>query len=443
MRGGALACMKGFPNQVADLGKLATGMACLARLVNAGANAKDDGVFGPELVRVGVAGTGHTPLPLEDYIREQLRKKPSNQSFRATARGLRELYRLMHFIDDSEAVIEITELGRQAVDFAGAPMDTRQIEFWRRVISNISHGDEHGNVSHPYQVLLHLVARKPGIKRAKCALALEARNDLPEELERIASLSDLDENQIRIGIGVTKSNWDNAKKVLPRFAEQLGDVIRQKDGGYVIADAPGHASQGIVNESVTPRIAGEHRRSGARAPRASREVTGETIGRAGTAEQSDEVKIPSPEIDPDAVAAAITARAARLRRHNQLVRSVAARLETAGSQLFEDPFDILAILDSLGILIEVKTLDGSERDERDRVRDALGQLLYYEGFVTAPIAGETPIRKIACFDSPIKDAHRHWLNTHGIATIWKHDDIMTGDELARDYIGRVFEELWG
>jgi len=85
--------MKGFPNQVADLGKLATAMQCIVRLVDAGKQAKDDGVFGKELVRAGVAGAGHSPQPVEEYIRSQLRKKPSDQSFRTTARGLRELFR--------------------------------------------------------------------------------------------------------------------------------------------------------------------------------------------------------------------------------------------------------------------------------------------------------------------------------------------------------------
>ena len=46
--------MKGFPNQVADLRKLAVGMRCLVQLTDEGADARDDGVFGPALVRDGV-----------------------------------------------------------------------------------------------------------------------------------------------------------------------------------------------------------------------------------------------------------------------------------------------------------------------------------------------------------------------------------------------------
>ena len=63
-----LGLMKGFPNQVADLGKLATAMQCIVRLVDAGKQAKDDGVFGKELVRAGVAGAGHSPQPVEEIF---------------------------------------------------------------------------------------------------------------------------------------------------------------------------------------------------------------------------------------------------------------------------------------------------------------------------------------------------------------------------------------
>lgn len=217
--------MKGFPNQVADLAKLAAGMRSLVRLVDEGHNAKDDAVFGEDLLRAGVAGTGHTPVPVERYLREQRRRRPSNQSFRTTARGLRELYRLFGLIDDLGARVVVTDLGRQAAGFADRPLDADQIDFWRRVIRNVAHRGEQPEASHPYQVLLRLVGRKPGITRTKCALALEARNGSPEELDRIARLADLSEEEIRRRIGVTEANWDNAKKVLPSLAEQLGDVI--------------------------------------------------------------------------------------------------------------------------------------------------------------------------------------------------------------------------
>lgn len=429
--------MKGFPNQVADLGKLASGMRCIVNLLERGRNPKDDGIFGQALVRAHVAGTGHVPKPVNEYIREQLTKPPDRQSFRTTARGLRQLFRLLGFIDDSGDVVRTTESGRQAAAFADREMDAEQIAFWRQAISNMTHTGTDGLESHPYQVLLRLVARKPGIPRAKCALALEARDDSAEELDRIVALVDLPENQIWEEIRVTKTNWDNAKKILPKFAEQLNDVIKGDDQSFMLSDAPGRADAGPA-ETVDGAAPDMTRRP--RAPRTSRQVTPATIGTAGTAETFDEIQVPQ-AVDPDVAAAAVRSRLARLRRHNLLVRKLAARLTAAGGRLYEDPFDVLSLTEQFGVLAEIKTLDGTEDDERNRVREALSQLLYYEAFVTRPVAGEVEIRKVVCFERRITDAHIAWLNRQGIAVIWENADEFAGDRLAADFLGRFLEEL--
>lgn len=230
--------MKGFPNQIAAFTKLNRGMQTIVHLVEHGKNARDDGVLGEAFVRQGVLGAGHTPKPVDEYLREQRAKAPSRQSFRVSARGLRELYRLLDLIDDAAGAVVVTPEGRQAAAFAGQPLNAELIEFWRRVVRNLSHYGGDATASHPYQVMLRLIARRPGITRAKCALALEARDDSPGEFERIVQLSRLPEEQILDRIGVSQANWDNAKKVLPRFAEQLGDVSKSGQS-YTIAKAPG------------------------------------------------------------------------------------------------------------------------------------------------------------------------------------------------------------
>ena len=419
--------MKGFPNQIADLNKLAMGMASLVSVVDSGQNAKDDGVFGEALVRTGVAGTGHIPVAVDQYLEEQLKKSTSNQSFRTTARGLRELYRLLGFIDDSDTEVQVTDLGRKAASYAEASMDAEQMDFWRTAIRNMTQSDEDGRVSHPYQVLLRLISQKPGITRAKSALALEALDDSAEELARIVALADLPEEEIRNKIGVSESNWDNAKKILPRFAEQLQDVIKD-DQSFRLADAPGQAEAGIVEERSTEKTI--------RAPRSSRSVTLESIGRAATGDVFDEVA-PAKGIDAQAVAKTNKLRFDRHRRHNLIVQELASRL--TGMKLFEDPFDILALTEVVGVLIEVKSLDGTVADEVARVREALSQLLYYEAFVTSPIAGGTIVRKIACFEHSISEDHRQWLNRLEIGVIWKTDTGFTGDALARATLGTYLD----
>ena len=148
-----------------------------------------------------------------------------------------------------------------------------------------------------------------------------------------------------------------------------------------------------------------------------------------------------PTLDPRAAAAAADLRRDRLRRHNLLVRKLASRFERSGTSLFEDPFDLLAVAGRVGILAETKTLDGSVEDERDRVRDALAQLLYYEAFVTTPVAGGAAIHKVAFFEQPISDDHVKWLNQSRIAAIWIADGKFAGDALAAGILGNYIEEL--
>jgi hypothetical protein len=426
--------MKGFPNQVAELPKLSKAMQCVCRLIAGGEQAKDDGVLGEALVRAGVAGTGHTPIPIERYLREQRTKSKSNQSFRTTARGLRELFRLLGFIDDSGPNVVVTEAGRRAASFADQPMNNEQLAFWRRTVRNMTHAGGDNTESHPYQVLLRLVARMPGITRAKCALALEARDDSQGELDRIAQLAGLSQDLIIQQLGITKPNWDNAKKVLPKFAEQLGDVIRNGDL-YNIAVAPGRANAGAA---APP--AGAPRAAEVRAPRTSRRVTPDTIGRAATAEDFDEFAA-TPGVDQAAAAEGIRSRRNRLRRHNLIVQRLAARLSAADGELYEDPFDVLALIRAVGILGEVKTLDGTEADERDRVLEALGQLLYYQAFLLPAAAGHASVRAVACFERRISNDHIRFLNQQNIAVIWQEGDGFAGDALAANFLGRYLEEL--
>lgn len=421
--------MKGFPNQIADFGKLAKGLEVARGLIEAGDNAIAgiNAVYGEALVRAGVAGTGHNPMPVEDYLASQEGKPAGNQGHQTAARGLRELYRHLGLIDETGDSLELTPLGIQAADYADEDFDEDQIIFWRTALSNMTH-DGDGDISHPYQVLLRLVARRPGITRAKCALALEARNDTKAELDRIAELSDLSEDEIRQKIGVTQSNWNNAKKMLPRFAEQLGDVIKTGQS-YTLAQTPGQVASTQDSSVAAPSEEDEKK---SRASRKPRKVTTDTIGQAGTGEESEPA--PPPDPDPEKMAAAIAARADRVKRHNLIVKALAGKLVSAGCDLYEDPFDILAPHDERAILVEVKTLDGSEADERDRVRDALSQILYYEAFVTEPLAGDREIVRVACFEHRPSDDHIGFLANQGIETVWQDGDNFEGTDGAPSWL---------
>jgi hypothetical protein len=406
--------MKGFPNQVADLSKLATAMKVISELLAVGKSPRNDTILGEALVQANITGPRNKKIPKDEYLAEQKKKGRSYRSFEAAARLLRELFKIIGLLDDDGEEIRVTPMGAQIASLTGSDISRNSLELWRRVIRLMLHDGGDGQTSHPYQVLLRLIAQKPGITRAKCALALEAKNDSDAELDRIVKLSELGEENIRKQIGATKSNWDNAKKILPHFAEQLRDVTKVGQKLY-LCDAPGPAQAPIESSGSTP---GKTR--SARAPRGASSVDSTTIATAGTLDAFDEASDSDEAgLDPQTVRQRRERLRDRLRRHNLLVREIARLLESEGAQLYENPFDCLACYITEVLLIEAKSLDGTKEDEKLRVREALAQLLYYESFVMKPLIGKRAIQKVACFERKVSDEHIRWLEDNDIRVIWK------------------------
>ena len=428
--------LKGFPNQINDLTKLARALGVANELLTEGAQLRDDGVYGEALVRAGVLGTGHSPRPVEEYLAKQRLKPHSNQSFRTSARGLRELFRLMNCLAEDPDANEawLTPLGIRLASDSMEPLDEVENAQWRTAIAAIKIGD-----SHPYQVLLRLVQRYPeGLQRSRCALCLEANDDSDEELERIIRLAAQDDDmQIWRDIGGDphqRANWDNAVKVLPGFAEQLGDIVKTGQSVRIAADTQDEPPVAPEVEAATSPATRppEPIRAIARA------VDSTSIARAGTA--SDESEAISSARTPTAeeLAATLTARAERLTRHNLLVRRIARRLQAIGCTLQENPFDCLASRDGQYVLIEVKTLHPRGDDERARVRDALAQLLYYKEFTLPDQCRE--VAMIALFERKPSDHHVGWLSRHGICPVWASGDrFVTSDLQACGLLKEVTE----
>lgn len=403
--------MKGFPNQVSDLEVLSLAIKITDEIQTQGKNPKNDDVLGEALIRGRVLGTGHTNIPIDEYLAKQRAKNLSDQSHRTRARGLRELFRVLELIEDTGSGIELTDYGHQISSFAGKDLDGNALRVWRMVVRNMTHDGGDEETSHPYQVLLRLIARKPGIRRSKCALALEARNDSETELNRITGLADMSEFEIRNHLGITQSNWDNAKKILPSFAEQLGDVDRKNMQTLYIADTLSSPKAQVNEPQPTTEL-------GLRPPRSSSQVTSESIATTGITSEWDEADelIGAPDIERLRISRE-TIRD-RLRRHNLIVRALADQIGS-GAELYENPFDCLACFTNTALLIEVKSLDGTAPDEAKRVREALAQLLYYESFVTQPVTASQVIILVAGFEHRPSSEHITWLECKDVAVIWQ------------------------
>ena len=400
--------MKGFPNQVSNVGKLTSALGALSDIIDAGGDHGDD-AFGEQLLRRGVINPGSGSSGIDDYLMVSRQKPLSNQSHRTSARGLREFLHLAHLVEMQDGILGVTLSGNRLLEvYADNDLGLLNHQ-WKSIARNISVPDSEGIVSHPYQVMLRMLAARPGTPRAMCALALEAMDDSDEELNRIIGLRDLNnELQIRAALAISKSNWDNAKKILPSIAEQIGDVARGQDGLYlVVADLTDPTSGSRIDEG---------RRNTAR------KVTVATIASTKTPDDSDEAATIN-QANLVSLADAIAKRIERSHRHNLLVQQFAASILDPSAEIWEGTFDCLAIGQEMGLLAEMKTLDGSDSDERDQVRAAAAQLLYYEAFdvQAIPELADSTLVKVALFESAPSNSHIRWLEGMGISVAWRLD----------------------
>ena len=413
--------MKGFPNQVTSINKLTTALGILSNIIDAGGQHDDDS-FGEALLRGGVINPGSGYADVDAYLQATRLKSPSNQSHRTSARGLKEFLNKADLTHISAEMFNLTAAGRHLLEVFGTnDVDSLNSE-WKMVARNIWAIDSEGNISHPYRVMLRLLTARPGTPRAYCALALEAKDDSETELQRILALRDLDDEEgIRNSIGITKSNWDNAKKILPSIAEQISDVARGLDGLFVV-DAGLRID--LADRESTERVT-------------ARRVTAQTIAALKVADDSDEVE-PMKEPDLVSLADAIAKRADRSFRHNVLVRRFAGELTDAGVELWEGLFDCLAVNQTAVVLAEIKTLDGSVLDEVHQVRNAVAQLLYYERLAmpTEVLAMDLPLIKVAVFDSMPSQVHLRWIDDLDIRVVWSQGGSFATTDSSKEVMSR-------
>lgn len=409
--------MKGFPNQVTKIDKLTNALSVLSRIIDDG-DAYDDDSLGEALLAAGVINPGHGYSDIPAYLEATRSKPPSNQSHRTSARGIREFLSRAGLINTDHGVLELTTAGDRLLQVHGSNDQDRFVAEWKVIARNISAIDNEGRLSHPYRVMLRMLSARPGTPRAYCALALEAGDDSEEELQRVIGLLDLnDESAIISTIGTTKSNWDNAKKILPSIAEQIGDVARVQNG-LVVVDAESYNDP--VYEPAVERVT-------------SRKVTANTIATTKVPEQSDEVT-PMVEANLVSLAEAITKRADRNLRHNTLVQLFASQLLGETVELWEGLFDCLAVDNATAILAEMKTLDGSVVDEVHQVRTAVSQLFYYEWFALPPEVSEAnlPLIKVAVFEKVPTERHIAWMESLEVRVVWLHDSMFMAPGFSKE-----------
>ncbi len=388
--------MKNFPHQYGDFLKLRGTLATIRDLNGRSLNVGDDGVLGYELTRRGINTLReHPELPLEERISRIQRRPPGNQGPRTAARELRRTLRYLGWLDD---MWRLTGRGEAFLATDDAP---GQLAEWQRALIDLAVEDEDGNVSHPVRVLLRLVGDHEIVQRQGAELALEAVDDSDREYQRISLLVGLSEVSRITAIGSTAPQVRNARKILPKLAEQANLIHRTFGGApYTLTDegraalGEGYTARPIELERDRRPAAPRRRTRGAprtaRSDRIRRDAAGDPEGWA-TLSREEQI-------------AATRLRFERTRRHQDVVAALLELLEEDGVELFEDSasFDLLRVPGEPALLrlYEVKTL---ETDDLTQTRLAIGQLLSYEHLNVRPRYPDRDVERAVVYERAVDE----------------------------------------
>ena len=397
--------MKNFPHQFNKLEKLQAALEIAAGLIEQGTDISSDQIYGETLARDGVYSFKEKNLPIEELLLLEKRKPRSSRGTETAARDIRRFLTLCGLIkfDTSEQRYTVSDKGKEL--FAVSEPILQRM-FWREALLNLSLSDDSENLSYPYRILLRLVSDFPGIETAKLMLALEAKDHSSTEYSRVSDLAIKPMDQIVSILKASPYQAKNAVKILPALARQLGDISRA--GKYSFPDIPRLVTEDIL-ELESEVLQGEER--GAQI-QDGRVVTSKNI--ASVPQFSTLV---STTVD---LADAIEVRRKRVREHQEAVRSLAVILENEDYKLFEYPFDCLGFNREQGsLLVEVKTLDGSPRDERKQAERALGQVKGYRYFNYPSVAIHENTRDLVAFTEQPLQKTTDFLIQNKVEVLWR------------------------
>ena len=151
--------MKGFPNQISNIQKLADGLRVLKDLTDAGQVA-DDSSFGEALLWEGIISPGRSGGDVRSYLSGMSRRAPSNQSHRTSARGVKEFFVRAGLAERTGDALIVSELGNSLVASLVQSDGDRFIQNWKLAMVNVVAEDNQG-ASHPYRLMLRLLKARP------------------------------------------------------------------------------------------------------------------------------------------------------------------------------------------------------------------------------------------------------------------------------------------
>ena len=143
--------------------------------------------------------------------------------------------------------------------------------------------------------------------------------------------------------------------------------------------------------------------------------------------EGDPLKNFRPKDDSDYLSHIVGKQLTKSRRHETVVRQFGEFVADRGfsPSTAEHPRDLVLRKDGDEWLVEVKVL--YQGNATEAVREALGQLFAYRHFHYPP---DQPPQLVGVFSEPIGEAYVEFLESCGIASIWKGDDGWEGSPSA-------------
>lgn len=395
--------MKALPHQFNDLEKLTAALSILCSIGPAAAS--NDGEYGMELIKGKIYSFRKLKTSIEERLEQEQIKPLGNQGFRTAARDLRRFFKLCELIDEN---CDPTTRGKELL--ASTAKHSLRNALWREAMLDLQLGTKETGVSHPYRVMLKLIAVASQIETRKLFLAFEARDDSLEEFVRVHKLSELPFADALAATHTTATSAANAVKVLPSIASQVGDISREELSSL-------KARHEVSEDEVKSGLPPEPFSSGS-----EREVVPAEIA-----------KTPNfASVQGQAVfdlAAANEIRMKRMLKHQRTVASLAGLISNEGFSLFENPYDCLGHIEGEGsVLAEVKTLDGTAADERRQAVKALGQIKAYTFFSVSEKKKLPKIVETVAFDqTPMKETIQ-FLRQNRIQSAWLNQEKWFTDD---------------
>jgi hypothetical protein len=403
--------VKNYPNQASTFERIRGTLALIKELREQGQDASSSKVIGYAAARRGLytfrglTFAAASPSDLEERIAEEQEKAGSDQGPITFGRELRRTLQDMGWLDGAANVpdeglavlaSQPGSLGEQALLVGG--------------LLNIATPDRaNQHFHHPVQVMLKLLAIRPSLHRDGLELALEPVDDSDAEFERAARFYELPREERRIALGITRNQRDNAVKIFPSLAVTCGLVV-EDDQGYFSLSLEGWSV--IGQTSATARQAIQKRRG-------PRTTVGKLVTCATVAERLN--KNPPRTLTAEEQRRAAARRDERTAAHQKLVKRVTALIGDGYGEMFEDEFsyDLLWVPQDQQLpvyLFEMKTIT-NDTDAYARVRDAIGQLSYYDYFHVSPRTQGRPTVRVAAFDAPVPADLAEYLQHDGIGGV--------------------------